>query len=427
MKIRNKKWILLCMLVFTLLLVTACAGSTALKDDLKNTTKKEIHTLKYEAPQNWVKHNKPGIDKSLYKKFQGLVRWGDDKEYLGNIEVYYLGDDALPLDLEGDGIKKRKDETESVKIGKTEVDVSVYDKNLNDDKERAVYSASFTKDYSTFLFLMDSPNGDKDLSFFKDFLERIDLDAYKNPRTAKKLTAKYTGSKNPGKRITSDSEDVKVTVEYDNGDKENAKLWELDKDIKIVSGKQTSGTVRCHGLSCKLKVTGEKPVKLKVKYTGPTTAGTTIEKENIEVYAVYKNGKKSKVYDYKLKNHPTLKADGKSRVKITYGGLSHELEVVCTTVSPGKKNALRSAEMYLNSSAFSKTGLIKQLKYEGYKEAEAKYAVDHCSADWKEQAYKSAKQYLKTMSFSKSGLYDQLKYEGFTDEQARYGVDKAYK
>ena len=45
MKIRNKKWILLCMLVFTLLLVTACAGSTALKDDLKNTTKKEMAYL----------------------------------------------------------------------------------------------------------------------------------------------------------------------------------------------------------------------------------------------------------------------------------------------------------------------------------------------------------------------------------------------
>lgn len=46
--------------------------------------------------------------------------------------------------------------------------------------------------------------------------------------------------------------------------------------------------------------------------------------------------------------------------------------------------------------------------------------------DWYEQAVKSAKQYLEVMAFSRSGLIDQLEYEGYTHDQAVYGVDKAY-
>ena len=39
-----------------------------------------------------------------------------------------------------------------------------------------------------------------------------------------------------------------------------------------------------------------------------------------------------------------------------------------------------------------------------------------------EQAVKKAKEYLDYSSFSRSGLISQLKYEGFTTEQAEYGV-----
>ena len=78
----------------------------------------------------------------------------------------------------------------------------------------------------------------------------------------------------------------------------------------------------------------------------------------------------------------------------------------------------------MNTSAFSKKGLISQLKYEGYSDEEANYAVENCGANWKEQAAKSAKAYLQILSFSRSGLIDQLKYEGFTTEEAEYGVSK---
>ena len=58
--------------------------------------------------------------------------------------------------------------------------------------------------------------------------------------------------------------------------------------------------------------------------------------------------------------------------------------------------------------AFSYSGLIDQLEYEGYSSEEAEYAAKNCGADWNEQAVLSAKQYLKTMSFSEDGLIEQL-------------------
>ena len=96
-------------------------------------------------------------------------------------------------------------------------------------------------------------------------------------------------------------------------------------------------------------------------------------------------------------------------------------------VTAGERNALDKAYRYLNSSAFSKSGLMEQLEYEGFTKSEAKYAVNNCGANWKEQAAKKAAQYLSSQSFSRSGLIEQLEYEGFTSKQARYGVKKAYK
>jgi nucleoside-specific outer membrane channel protein Tsx len=90
----------------------------------------------------------------------------------------------------------------------------------------------------------------------------------------------------------------------------------------------------------------------------------------------------------------------------------------------GQKNALQSAKDYLKYQAFSKKGLFDQLKFEGYTNSQATYAVNNVNANWNTQAYKSAKSYLKYQSFSRSGLIDQLIFEGFTRSQATYGVNK---
>ena len=94
-------------------------------------------------------------------------------------------------------------------------------------------------------------------------------------------------------------------------------------------------------------------------------------------------------------------------------------------VSTGKSNALSKAKSYLRSSAFSRKGLIEQLEFEGFSEAEATYAVDNCGADWNEQAVKKAKSYLKSSSFSRKSLIEQLEFEGFTHSQAEHGVSGA--
>ena len=92
------------------------------------------------------------------------------------------------------------------------------------------------------------------------------------------------------------------------------------------------------------------------------------------------------------------------------------------SMTMGQRNALESAESYLSFMAFSRSGLIDQLEYEGYSTEEATFAVDNCGADWYEQAAKCAQSYLNVMAFSRQGLIDQLLYEGFTQQQAEYGV-----
>lgn len=95
-------------------------------------------------------------------------------------------------------------------------------------------------------------------------------------------------------------------------------------------------------------------------------------------------------------------------------------------ITAGQRNAIRSAEQYLDFAAFSRSGLIEQLEYEGFATEDATFAVDSLDVDWHEQAAKSAEAYLEFTSFSLSGLIDQLVYEGFTYEQAAYGANTAY-
>ena len=90
----------------------------------------------------------------------------------------------------------------------------------------------------------------------------------------------------------------------------------------------------------------------------------------------------------------------------------------------GQKNALKKAKSYLSFTAFSYTGLIKQLEFEQFTHEEAIFAADNCGADWNEQAVKKAKSYLSFTSFSKNGLISQLEFEGFTHEQAVYAVEQ---
>lgn len=89
-----------------------------------------------------------------------------------------------------------------------------------------------------------------------------------------------------------------------------------------------------------------------------------------------------------------------------------------------QKNAIKKAKSYLDYSAFSKSGLIKQLEFEGFSNEDSAYAVNKLDINWKEQALKKGKSYLDYSAFSRSGLIKQLEFEGFTNEEATYAVDQ---
>lgn len=110
----------------------------------------------------------------------------------------------------------------------------------------------------------------------------------------------------------------------------------------------------------------------------------------------------------------------------TTGSQAAAVDAPVATTAPAmtnsQKQAVKKAKSYLEYTAFSRSGLIKQLKYEGFSEADATFAVDSLNVDWNVQAAAKAKSYLEFTSFSRSGLIKQLKYEGFTDAQAAHGV-----
>jgi len=90
----------------------------------------------------------------------------------------------------------------------------------------------------------------------------------------------------------------------------------------------------------------------------------------------------------------------------------------------GQSNAVEKAISYIEYTAFSQKGLTKQLEFEGFSTADAKFAVNYIDVDWFEQAALKAASYLDFSSFSRKGLIDQLIFEGFSREEAVYGVDQ---
>ena len=92
-------------------------------------------------------------------------------------------------------------------------------------------------------------------------------------------------------------------------------------------------------------------------------------------------------------------------------------------VPVAQQNAKRSAESYIEMSGFSRSGLIKQLQFEGFAEKDANRAIDSMNVNWNTEAEQSAKSYMEMSGFSRSGLIGQLEFEGFTNAQAAHGAD----
>ena len=132
--------------------------------------------------------------------------------------------------------------------------------------------------------------------------------------------------------------------------------------------------------------------------------------------------------DWEVTEAPSVTSSGNvipgtRQRKCTVCGQVVESESFTIEVTVSQQNALESALSYLSWTAFSYSGLVEQLEFEGYSHEDATFAADYCGADWNEQAAKQAESYLSWTSFSRSGLIHQLEFEGFTREQAEYGCD----
>jgi hypothetical protein len=94
-----------------------------------------------------------------------------------------------------------------------------------------------------------------------------------------------------------------------------------------------------------------------------------------------------------------------------------------STETVSQQNAVAKAKEYLNYSAFSRDGLVDQLVYDQFSNADAVYGVDNSGADWNAQAAAKAKEYMSYSAFSRGGLITQLEYDKFTEAQAEYGAN----
>ncbi|UXU59037.1 Ltp family lipoprotein [Staphylococcus agnetis] len=116
--------------------------------------------------------------------------------------------------------------------------------------------------------------------------------------------------------------------------------------------------------------------------------------------------------------------------EVNNGGSDSE-DSVDKNATREQKSALNKAKTYSSVMHMSKDGIYNQLVSEadGFKEADAKYAVDNLKADYKKNALEKAKDYANTQNMSNDAIYNQLtsSIEGFTEEQARYAVDNLEK
>jgi len=128
---------------------------------------------------------------------------------------------------------------------------------------------------------------------------------------------------------------------------------------------------------------------------------------------------------------PAAAANVEMPAEAALGDTAGSGQAAAADVIGPRSNALRSAQQYINMTAFSRDGLIDQLSSssgEGYSRADSVAAVDSLDVDWNEQAAKSAAKYLEMQCFSCDGLIQQLSSssgEKFTRAQATFGAKQA--
>ena len=121
----------------------------------------------------------------------------------------------------------------------------------------------------------------------------------------------------------------------------------------------------------------------------------------------------------------TAAATTQAATQTTAGNTQGTTPSAAASATGERQKALVSAQNKLGQMAYSRQWLIAELQNDGFSAEDATWAVDNCSVDWNDQAYRKAKEYLTLTTFTHEGMVDQLKFEGFTQAQAEYGATKA--
>lgn len=174
-------------------------------------------------------------------------------------------------------------------------------------------------------------------------------------------------------------------------------------------------------------VAADKGHPISVKVTGSKAGYTTASRTSAATTNVQAQTTAREQAVQKAKSYLDFMAFSRSGLieQLEYDGFSTDDATYAADAigADWRAQAVRKAEKYLDLMAFSREGLIEQLEYEGFSTADASHAAGAIGADWRAQAVRKAEEYLDLMAFSREGLIDQLEYEGFSTADATYAAD----
>ncbi|MBQ6065461.1 MAG: zinc-ribbon domain-containing protein [Clostridia bacterium] len=185
------------------------------------------------------------------------------------------------------------------------------------------------------------------------------------------IYAEYKGSLSEGTTIDTSKKDVKVFAKHKNG-KETEVTSDCVFDPASLTLKKDGSeiiNVKYGDFAYNLElICSDKTIKeITAKYSGSTTAGTTINSSNVnmEVTAVYLDGTKEKVSGWKIETPVTLEADKESEVTITYKDQSCTIKVLCSTISDAAYKSKCESISYTELARSPKSYEGKNVKFTG--------------------------------------------------------------
>lgn len=151
------------------------------------------------------------------------------------------------------------------------------------------------------------------------------------------IEARYNGDKSAG-TVIDDSSDFTVKEKHKNGTTTDCEgNWTVDATtLKADETAKVKVNYNEFSTEVSIECSTQTLTGIEASYDGDTEAGTKLNANNkgIKVKAIYKNGKKKTVTDYKIKEDVTLIAGQTSDITIQYEDFTYDLSVECSTIDP---------------------------------------------------------------------------------------------